>query len=567
MPPELLSGTFNFEHIELQRPTIEECCSKMEEVAKAEGILLKEEGKDHLSFVAEYFQCDVRRILNEMQLYSSMTHSACSSNRGIDIIPRSFRAKEIPDNDIEDERPMIHSIDPIKIPRECHSLITIKGTHFHHATLYLGGEICPHFSVVNDSTILAVCPPLNIPDGVFEGLVYKNSIFLDNQIKCYSSKFVDVVVRRRCSNGRVFDSSSYLNSQRFNWNIQYDASMELTMLDQKILMNKEEFISRAKAQRKKLENEANNGFLSSGEEMEFEDDTLQRPGVKRIIDDSSSDEEAGRDYVDDKCVAQPKVMDEDPHTLLEAALSEVTIEQPSKEVNQTKITDCLITQTELDLFAQELNRMSDVAFLEDTLLSLPLLSGAVEGLGSQSIDGVFHDSFPMDPSIDKLSKDSNHRPGFESLCLSSSNKDAFFYGDADAYMVWPCRQRERFLLMNSELHSRGFGALDSSTEPEPADKELLDIMENEELETSEFKVLSTKTKSEDDMMLPSQPLSTHMLSSAMLGNGRAQEISAIYHSNIKNTPWLNLRKDEIGLKVLETISYVLAPERSYEPDW
>lgn len=561
MPQEMPYGSFKFEHIEMQRPTIEECCSKMEEVAEAEGMVLKQstqnaELNEELSLIAEYFQCDIRRILNEMQLFHASPTNNHLNSADIDVFRRGWKARTHGEKktNIEDDRPIILGIEPALIPPDDHTLVTIQGKKFQTtepATLYLKGEVCPHFKVVNDSMILAVCPPLIIPDGVSKGLEYKNSTE-DCPVKCYSAKFIDVVVRKRCANGLLLDSSSCPSPHRPNWNIEYDVSTEVSRLDQD--MERKEFIRRAKANRKRLENEAANGFMSSDEEMEFEGGI--QSSKKQVIYDSSSDEEV-IDNSADKSSEIPK-QQVDPQTLLDEALSTVSKEQPHQKVVQTNNIIHSSAMKEVERFANEMSRMSDVAFLEDTLVGLPMLAGAMGGLGSQSVDDFLTDSIPADPTIDKLSKDSHHLPGFENSCLGAST---FFYGNADTYMVRPCRSRERFLLNQSLLHSRGLGAVDhctdfDNTEPSNSDSE-------EDVQSTESKILSTLNYSEDDMLLPSHEPSTRFLSSSLLGKEVLQETSMIYSSNLNHGPWLDLRIHDMKIAALHTMSNILAPVSPY----
>ena len=567
-PSQLLEGNFKYEHIELQRPSIEECCAKMEEVAKAEGMALKQVGEcsklnDSLSLIAEYFQCDLRKILNEMQLFhSSMSYTPpCMTD--LNVFPRGLKPKIDGANDssVDDDRPIILGIEPSLVPRDQHTLVTITGKNFQTtepATLCMRGKICSHFKVVSNSKIVAVCPPLTIPHDVSKALVYKD---------CYSlsSKFMDIVIRKKCSNGLVQSTSSCSPPHRSNWNIEYDAPIELSILNQKIQDRHFHRISKAKAQQRRLQNEADNGFMSSDEEMEFDGDDAPQLDKKMIIHDSS-DEEAEKEQKEKVCeVPKAKMQDVDPQTLLDNATADFMVEQLTKKATDIVHKDLSSTTEDLETFANDMGRMSDVTFLEEALIHLPMLSGAVEGLGSQSADGLFTDSFPTDPTIDKLSKDSHQRPGFESLCLGSSNKDSFFYGNTDTYMVRPFRQRERFLLINSQMKSRGMGALDCAFEPEPSDQEQSEV--REEMEFSEHGIPSSRIGSDDDMLLPFQPSSTSLLLSGILRKGLHEDVSVIHRSNIENADWFYQRVQETDTRLLHSMSTLLAPEISFDPDW
>jgi hypothetical protein len=180
------------------------------------------------------------------------------------------------------------------------------------------------------------------------------------------------------------------------------------LLEQKL--SRKEFIRKAKARRKRLENEAEDGFFSSEEEFELEGDA-SNPGHQindTIVDDLPSDIEPRKNHVDkaSEVSSSSPMRNVDPQVLLNEALSESMIEQSSEmSTDNTINTNCSSTFHELHTFAEEMGRLSDVAFLEDSLLGIPMLAGAVEGIGSQSIDDIFVESMPTDPSIDKLCKE------------------------------------------------------------------------------------------------------------------------------------------------------------------
>ena len=67
-----------------------------------------------------------------------------------------------------------------------------------------------------------------------------------------------------------------------------------------------------------------------------------------------------------------------------------------------------VSLPEADRFADELQRLSDAALLEDsfTSLAIPSLSGPVEGFGSQALEPTFD----TDQAVEKLSKAKNKKP-------------------------------------------------------------------------------------------------------------------------------------------------------------
>lgn len=150
--------------------------------------------------------------------------------------------------------------------------------------------------------------------------------------------------------------------------------------------------------------------------------------------------------------------------------------------------------------------------------------------------------------------------------MSGLTEDGFFFGDADAYIRYPCRQRERSLLSNTELYSRGIGALDCVIEQEPPGKETSETT-NDEFEQSDLECISSRIQSEDDMFICSQPPATLLLVPALLGN-LMQDTAAFYRSNIANEPWLHQRRHAMSSKMFGIMSTILMPENSaIEHDW
>ena len=150
--------------------------------------------------------------------------------------------------------------------------------------------------------------------------------------------------------------------------------------------------------------------------------------------------------------------------------------------------------------------------------------------------------------------------------MSGLTEDGFFFGDADAYMTYPCRQRERSLLSNTELYSRGLGALDSVTEQEPLGKETSETT-NDEFEQTNLELIPSRIQSEDDMFICSQPPATLLLVRTLLGN-LMPDTAAFYRSNIANEPWLHQRRHDVSSKIFGIMSTILVPENSaIEHDW
>jgi hypothetical protein len=157
------------------------------------------------------------------------------------------------------------------------------------------------------------------------------------------------------------------------------------------------------------------------------------------------------------------------------------------------------------------------------------------------------------------------RPSFESLYLSGTNENGFFFGNADAFMTHPCRQRERRLLLNSQLYSRGFGFLDNIIEHELPENESSN--DAKELDPTEHDNLQSRTQSEDDVLLCSASPPALLLLHCLRGE-QSGSTDAFCRSTIQDGPWFQIRKQEMSNKALSILSTLLVPESSYyEHDW
>ena len=408
----------------LERPIPEECSMRMAEVARSEGMSFNddidlEEKLKRLSLVAEVYQCDMRKIINEMQLFH---FAQCQqSNRNVKVDMNNFglrlnnaNCSSHPSIVVED-RPLIMNVEPNLVPKDRHSLITITGKGFaptsfpaqpnmvEPAILFVGGRKCDHFRVVSDTKIIAVCPPCTIPNGVSAKAAYE--VEGSEHIDCLTCKFVEVSVRKKCSNGLLLDSSSHLESNK--WNLEYDIQLRDDGWAEKTSRN--DLIRKLNARKKVQKNNANeNDGLMSSDEEEF-DPTSNPPASSR---DDKNELENDDVTMDDPPEEEPvETSDVDPQALLDEALAEIGGScdgaAPSKkaalstQVHQVPLCD-------VNHFADELGRLSDAILLEDSFssLAIPSLSGSVEGFGFHAIDSFSE----TDPSIDKLCKGKNKKP-------------------------------------------------------------------------------------------------------------------------------------------------------------
>lgn len=179
-PNGLSSASLRFRHMITCRPSPMECAKKMEQVLDREGIrLVTQHGNNSstlkaLSSVAELCSCDIRRIMHELQLFfCTGEHQGTGTffaENSISVPPCVAVSETKENADV-----IIDEVSPKVVAHDKCSLLTIKGRNFfslankeftESAKVFFGGEVCPAAKIVDDETILAVCPPCSRPDGV-----------------------------------------------------------------------------------------------------------------------------------------------------------------------------------------------------------------------------------------------------------------------------------------------------------------------------------------------------------------------------------------------------------------
>lgn len=410
----------NFRHqcINLNRPLPQECSTKMAHAAKSTGMcfnhdLGSEAILNRLSSIAEVCQCDLRKILNEMQLFhfaESLQHT-----RSARVDMDTFEIQRATDCSTHrgtvDDRPIIVSIEPKIIPKDRHTLITITGKNFFSATfpaqrcnagsasLFIGDKECRHFRIVSATEIIAVCPPCNIPKGVSEEAIYQDD--LSKNIDCLSCKFVEVSVRKKCASGVILHSNSRLgvaNNASKNWNIEYDILLRDDAWVEYV--SKEDFIRKSKSQKEAQERAAieNDSLMLSFDGEEFEEKTVPHRKNVQVQPDEGSEA-----TMESEC----EMVVISPQTMLDSAIAEIEAceeafeLQPPPDVHGKNIV-------EFNQFADQLGLLSDAILLDDSIsgLAIPSLSGSVEGFGWDALET----SSTETSTIAKLCKGKNKKP-------------------------------------------------------------------------------------------------------------------------------------------------------------
>lgn len=562
VPPQLYyNDMIRYKSIALRRPSPDECCEKIDQVRKMEGMTLRKDVDKEcnpISLIAEFYECDIRKILNEMQLFRYMGTRPGNSS---DIMKKKYLVLSKPyariPSDIEEDCPVILDIKPRVLHRDRHTVLTIYGKNLFQTELFIGGKLCKHFIVVCDSKVVAVCPPCIFPEGVT-----RDAIYIDNQdLDCLSGKYAEVVLQKQCPqhSGLVLDTKAYSGSEsnpRSNWNVEYDIPLRESKFDQE--MSRREFIRRSKAKMKMQQQQqsaTDEGFMSSEEEFD------QLDPSEAPQEEESSIDEVRPAAQQQEAIEIETLSDDDAQALLKDALSNIEIAQFSSKQEKQMASGENLQQSafELSSFANDLARFSDAALLESSFaMSTPPISGAVEGFGPHLFDSTIEST---DPTIDKLCKGKNKKPpSFETIYQTGVNDSGFFFGGSNSYVCHPIRPRERQLLYLSEMNSRGLGRLDNDNKEESLDQDSNSGFDLEE-SNSVLSLVPTRSDSEDDTLLSTSiPSSFHLLPPLLLR--RRAKLSNV-NFTLHESPLLELRRNQVWKESLYSMYEVLTNGKTW----
>eukprot|EP00980_Cylindrotheca_fusiformis_P012687 scaffold3103_cov136-Cylindrotheca_fusiformis.AAC.25 len=153
----------NAQSLELKRPSPENCRTKLLQVCRHEGIhtrpeLTMEVVQGKLIRVAELCQCDVRKMMHELQ---SFCHSKPVDTIAMD--QRNEGPKEGLPSRLATRLPRLESIKPARVASDQYSVVTVTGKGFgflenYHWQAVIGQQACKGH-VVDDETLLVLCPP------------------------------------------------------------------------------------------------------------------------------------------------------------------------------------------------------------------------------------------------------------------------------------------------------------------------------------------------------------------------------------------------------------------------
>jgi hypothetical protein len=236
VPDALLSSTIRYRHLETALPRPKDCVSKMRRIIENEGFgrlntfADLSAGDKQLALIAELCKCDLRRIINELQLNANGPPlPQTDGDANMEITPDEMTC----DTTTDYATPIITDISPKQVSPHDLSLLTITGKYFtsFRATdcsdnllqVSIGNQLCPAVQLLNDSTVLAVCPsflpPLGVNDfGVIERTAQESR----------TCRFAAVSIRFYGSFGLISSTSTIdlcagasIASLGQRWNIEY----------------------------------------------------------------------------------------------------------------------------------------------------------------------------------------------------------------------------------------------------------------------------------------------------------------------------------------------------------
>jgi DNA polymerase III delta prime subunit len=330
------SGMANikYAHLELNRPSPMDCASKVLQVCQHEKIPMRSDLAatlipERLSWMATVCQCDLRKLLNQLQLFAaSKMHpnserdpSGSSSCSKPSLFPSSAMLTPPSPNPV---RPIVNSIVPHRIPADKYTIVTLYGSGFATfgtVTVQLGDETTLRAHIADNERLLILCPPcrdLDSPSSRVRSVLISSSNFGD------------------------------FYTARVTQNILFDGST--------IPVLKPLFIEYLLAEEREE--------MEDSEEQEFDDDVMARSETKarREVEVPTLDDGLG---------------------LWEETLAYEQTMPPRSKVDHesTYPRDGESAIKVLEDMAKAYEYSSDAAFLEDFQHGIPHLAGACRGFG------------------------------------------------------------------------------------------------------------------------------------------------------------------------------------------
>ena len=420
-PILLEASSIRYHAASLCRPTPVECASTIRRIALEEKVLISgrdDDGgcdRDALLHIAELCSCDLRSILNAMQLHCHGSLSAAEAE-----------AEKRNHSDGEEESlgvvssktsqnldfPEILSVSPPIVDGDCHSVLTIRGQNFVGTSewdsiqVLIGGRPSPLLRVVDDTTILAISPPCYLPKGVDSSGIFEMTFE-----PCITSRHLPIDVIGTTRTGLVAHSDSALvSAPGKRWNVAYSFPEPPDRLED--LCNKREITRDNKRRGEAFSSSDEDDFviptstrntLQADEEKEANGGLGPETIITVVSTASDSDapapghnadlsallEKVSNDLVlEDQDVAI-KPNDAPRASLKREPLGEkMELKRAAADSKYKRDGDEEKVALELEQLVRELENSSDASFLQEGIrsMAIPMPSGSIRGFSSDFID-------------------------------------------------------------------------------------------------------------------------------------------------------------------------------------
>ena len=418
-PMLLETSSIRYQAAPLCRPLPEECAATIRHVALQEQVLIHgisgKEGddecdRDALLHIAELCSCDLRSILNAMQLHCHGSsplsavgkRTCCREKKGYtndtDRCQKKKRAEDASPmmNPCFNAPEILQPIFPSVVDGVSHSVLTIRGRNFVGTNEWVGMEVLigdrssPSLRVIDDTTILAISPPCVLPKGVDSSGIFETTFE-----PCVTSRYLPIVVKGVTKSGLVARSdSAFVSAPGKHWNVAYffpesqgrledmcnkrEEGRDQKRLEDAFSSDDEDFAVPRSARGRNDEGKGRAASLgqkalASVASMASENKSLAV--AHDDVDIASLLEKASRGVVMDvkKCGSEHNNRWEE----------KVKVKDAGSEVDDREII-----LLELQEIVKELKNSSDAVLLEKGLCSIamPLPSGAIRGFASDFID-------------------------------------------------------------------------------------------------------------------------------------------------------------------------------------
>lgn len=413
-PILLEASSIRYHAASLCRPTPVQCASTIRRIALEEKVLISgrdDDGgydRDALLHIAELCSCDLRCILNAMQLHCHGSLSAaeaeeekrnCSEGEEESLVRGSSRTSQNLDF------PEILNVSPSIVDGDCHSVLTIRGQNFVGANewdsiqVLIGGRPSPLLRVVDDTTILAISPPCHLPEGVDSSGIFEMTFE-----PCITSRHLPIDVIGTTRTGLVAHSDSALvSAPGKRWNVAYSFPEPPDRLED--LCNKREMTRNNKRHGEAFSSSDEDDFviptstrntLQADEEKEANDDIGPETIITVVSTASDNDapapghnanlaallEKASNDLVAIKLNDTPRA------SLKRDPLGEkMEVRSGAADSKYNHYGDEKVA-LELEQLVRELENSSDASFLQEGIpsMAMPMPSGSIRGFSYDFID-------------------------------------------------------------------------------------------------------------------------------------------------------------------------------------